>query len=155
MQGGLLPFECGACTIERRAFARKTPVERLERSVACNFYADATSRPANTRVTLQLDAKLRVPWYVPAHGIGDAVAEGFVTAACRGLADPVAAHEEDRPNHGRPYGQLEDDPRGPASAEFYPVLRPSAPWSAVMEAANRPRGGRAQAPRSATTETRG
>jgi Polyketide cyclase / dehydrase and lipid transport len=44
-------------------------------------------RPAgSTRVALELDAKLRVPWYVSAGGIGDAIAEGFVAAACRALA---------------------------------------------------------------------
>lgn len=53
------------------------------------FNATWVLRPAgSTRVALQLDAKLRVPWYVPAGGIGDAVAEGFVTAACRALAAP-------------------------------------------------------------------
>jgi Polyketide cyclase / dehydrase and lipid transport len=51
------------------------------------FNATWALRPAgSTRVALQLDAKLRVPRYVPAHGIGDAIAEGFVTAACRALA---------------------------------------------------------------------
>ena len=39
----------------------------------------------STRVALELDAKLRVPSYVPAGGVGDAIAEGFVTAACRAL----------------------------------------------------------------------
>jgi hypothetical protein len=28
------------------------------------------------------------PWYIPAGGIGDAIAEGFVTAAPRTLATP-------------------------------------------------------------------
>jgi hypothetical protein len=38
------------------------------------FNATWVLRPAgSTRVALQLDAKLRVPWYVPAGGIGDAV----------------------------------------------------------------------------------
>jgi ribosome-associated toxin RatA of RatAB toxin-antitoxin module len=51
------------------------------------FNATWRLRPAgSTRVELELDAKLRVPWYVPAHEIGDAIAEGFVTAACRALA---------------------------------------------------------------------
>jgi hypothetical protein len=51
------------------------------------FNATWMLRPAgSTRVALQLDAKLRVPWYVPAEGIADAIAEGFVTAACRALA---------------------------------------------------------------------
>jgi Polyketide cyclase / dehydrase and lipid transport len=44
------------------------------------------SPSGSTRVALQLDAKLRVPSYIPAHGIGDAIAEGFVTAAGRTLA---------------------------------------------------------------------
>jgi ribosome-associated toxin RatA of RatAB toxin-antitoxin module len=41
---------------------------------------------ASTRVALRLDANLRVPWYVPAGGVGDAIADGFVTAACRALS---------------------------------------------------------------------
>ena len=53
------------------------------------FNATWMLRPAgSTRVALELDAKLRVPWYVPARGIGDAIADGFVTAACRALAAP-------------------------------------------------------------------
>ena len=45
--------------------------------------------PTNsTRVALQLEAKLRLPWYIRADGIADAIAEGFVTAACRALATP-------------------------------------------------------------------
>ena len=40
----------------------------------------------STRVALKLDAKLRVPSYVPAGGVGDSIAEGFVGAACRRLA---------------------------------------------------------------------
>lgn len=43
----------------------------------------------STRISLDLDAKLRVPWYVPAHGIGDTIAEGFVTAACQALRVPA------------------------------------------------------------------
>lgn len=39
-------------------------------------------------VALELDAKLRVPSYVPTGGVGDAIAEGFVTAACRALGAP-------------------------------------------------------------------
>jgi len=42
----------------------------------------------STRVALELDAKLRVPWYIRAGGIGDTIAEGFVTAARRALATP-------------------------------------------------------------------
>jgi hypothetical protein len=53
------------------------------------FNATWLLRPAgSTRVALELDAKLRVPWYVPAGGIGDGIAEGFVTAAGRALAAP-------------------------------------------------------------------
>lgn len=53
------------------------------------FNATWLLRPAaSTRIALQLDAKLRVPWYIPAGGIGDAIAKGFVTAACRALAAP-------------------------------------------------------------------
>jgi ribosome-associated toxin RatA of RatAB toxin-antitoxin module len=51
------------------------------------FNATWTLRPAaSTRVALELDAKLRVPWYIRAGGIGDAIAEAFVSAACRRLA---------------------------------------------------------------------
>ena len=53
------------------------------------FNATWMLRPAgSTRVAFELDAKLRVPCYVPARGIGDAIADGFVTAACRALAAP-------------------------------------------------------------------
>jgi ribosome-associated toxin RatA of RatAB toxin-antitoxin module len=51
------------------------------------FSATWTLRPAaSTRVALELDAKLRVPWYIRAGGIGDAIAEAFVSAANRRLA---------------------------------------------------------------------
>jgi ribosome-associated toxin RatA of RatAB toxin-antitoxin module len=51
------------------------------------FHATWLLRPAgSTRIELQLDAKLRVPPYTPAGGIPDAIAEGFVGAACRALA---------------------------------------------------------------------
>ena len=53
------------------------------------FNATWDLRPAqSTRLALELDAKLRVPWYIPAGGIGDAIAQAFVTAACRALAVP-------------------------------------------------------------------
>ncbi len=39
-----------------------------------------------TRIALHLDAKLRVPAYVPAAGVADEIAEGFVAAASRALA---------------------------------------------------------------------
>jgi len=53
------------------------------------FNATWLLRPAgSTRLALQLDAALRVPWYVPDHGVGDAIAMGFVAAACRALAAP-------------------------------------------------------------------
>ena len=39
-----------------------------------------------TQITLQLDAKLRVPALVPAAGIPDEIAYGFVAAAARALA---------------------------------------------------------------------
>jgi ribosome-associated toxin RatA of RatAB toxin-antitoxin module len=46
-------------------------------------------RPDNrTRIALQLDAKLRVPALVPAGGIPDEIATGFVAAASRALASP-------------------------------------------------------------------
>jgi ribosome-associated toxin RatA of RatAB toxin-antitoxin module len=46
------------------------------------------SQAGGTRIALEIDARLRVPIYVPAHGIPDTIAEGFVTAACRELASP-------------------------------------------------------------------
>jgi hypothetical protein len=53
------------------------------------FNATWRLRPAgSTRLALELDAKLRVPWYIRAGGIGDAIAEGFVTAASRALPIP-------------------------------------------------------------------
>lgn len=42
----------------------------------------------STRVALELDARLRVPWYISAGGVGDAIAKGFVTAAGRALGSP-------------------------------------------------------------------
>jgi ribosome-associated toxin RatA of RatAB toxin-antitoxin module len=51
------------------------------------FDATWTLRPAaGTRIALDLDARLRVPWYIRAGGIGDAIAQAFVTAASRRLA---------------------------------------------------------------------
>jgi len=53
------------------------------------FNATWTLRPAaSTRVTLELDAKLRVPWYIRADGIGDSIAEAFVSAGSKRLATP-------------------------------------------------------------------
>jgi Polyketide cyclase / dehydrase and lipid transport len=43
---------------------------------------------ASTRMALELDAKLRVPRYIRAGGIGDAIAQAFVGAACRRLSTP-------------------------------------------------------------------
>ncbi len=40
----------------------------------------------NTRLTLELDANLDVPRFVPLGGIGDSVAQGFVSAASAELA---------------------------------------------------------------------
>ena len=42
-----------------------------------------------TRIELQLDAKLRVPALVPAGGIPDEIANGFVAAASRALTSAV------------------------------------------------------------------
>jgi hypothetical protein len=51
------------------------------------FNATWTLRPtASTQVALELDAKLRVPWYIRGGGIGDAIAEAFVGAASKRLA---------------------------------------------------------------------
>jgi ribosome-associated toxin RatA of RatAB toxin-antitoxin module len=58
------------------------------------FHATWLLRPAgstSTRIELRLDAKLRVPAYIPAGGIPDAIAEDFVSAACRALAARQAA----------------------------------------------------------------
>lgn len=41
-----------------------------------------------TQITLQLDAKLRVPALVPAAGIPDEIANGFVAAASQALDAP-------------------------------------------------------------------
>ena len=50
------------------------------------FNATWTLRAAaSTRVALDLDAKLRVPWYIHAGGIGDAIAQAFVSAASKRL----------------------------------------------------------------------
>jgi hypothetical protein len=53
--------------------------------------------PASTRIELQLDAKLRVPPHIPSGGIPDAIAEGFVGAACRALA--ARRPDTQRPAH--------------------------------------------------------
>jgi ribosome-associated toxin RatA of RatAB toxin-antitoxin module len=53
------------------------------------FNATWQLRPTgSTRLALQLDARLRVPSYIPAGRVGDAIAQGFVAAACRVLAAP-------------------------------------------------------------------
>jgi len=44
---------------------------------------------AGTRISLELDAVLRVPSYIPAGGVGDTIAEAFVTAAARALGGPA------------------------------------------------------------------
>jgi Polyketide cyclase / dehydrase and lipid transport len=59
------------------------------RPTSQEFNATWMLTPAgSTRVALHLDAKLRVPWYIRAHGIADTIAQGFVTAAGRELAVP-------------------------------------------------------------------
>jgi hypothetical protein len=51
------------------------------------FNATWMLRPAaSTRIALELDAKLRVPWYIRAGGAGDAIAGAFVSAAAKRLA---------------------------------------------------------------------
>jgi hypothetical protein len=51
------------------------------------FNATWLLRPVgSTRLALRLDARLRVPLYVPAGGVGDAIAGAFIAAACRALA---------------------------------------------------------------------
>jgi ribosome-associated toxin RatA of RatAB toxin-antitoxin module len=53
------------------------------------FTATWTLQPdTSTRIALELDAKLRVPSYIPAGGIGDQIAEAFVSAASRRLTTP-------------------------------------------------------------------
>jgi ribosome-associated toxin RatA of RatAB toxin-antitoxin module len=41
---------------------------------------------SSTRIAIRLAAKLRVPSYIPAGGVGDMIAEAFVSAASRALA---------------------------------------------------------------------
>ena len=85
---------------------------------------DGAANPAGgTRIALALDAKLRVPWYVPARGIGEAIAEGFVTAACRALAarrgrPPVGlpACSAPRPSSARSARTASRADRGPPKA---------------------------------------
>jgi hypothetical protein len=63
------------------------------------FHATWRLHPAaGTRIELQLDAKLRVPAGIPSGGIPDAIAEGFVVAACRALA----ARRPDAPRPAHP-----------------------------------------------------
>jgi ribosome-associated toxin RatA of RatAB toxin-antitoxin module len=45
-----------------------------------------TEAQDGTRIALVLDAKLRVPWYIGAHGIPDAIAGAFVSDATRALS---------------------------------------------------------------------
>ncbi len=50
------------------------------------FDATWLLRPADgTRIELQLDATLRVPRFISGDGVGNLIAEGFVTAASRAL----------------------------------------------------------------------
>jgi Polyketide cyclase / dehydrase and lipid transport len=42
---------------------------------------------SGTRIRLDLEANLDVPRFLPLGGIGDSIAEGFVAAAARALAD--------------------------------------------------------------------
>lgn len=50
------------------------------------FNATWTLSPAgSTAIALEIDAKLRVPQFIPAGGIADEIAQGFVSAACRAL----------------------------------------------------------------------
>ena len=76
-----------AIVVEPRGTVKLTRV--TDHPTNQEFNATWELRPAgSTRVALEIDAKLRVPWYIRAGGIGDAIAEGFVTAACRTLAAP-------------------------------------------------------------------
>jgi hypothetical protein len=62
------------------------------------FHATWLLQPAgSTRIELQLNAKLRVPRGIPAGGIPDAIAEGFVAAACRALS--ARQPDAQRPAH--------------------------------------------------------
>lgn len=47
-----------------------------------NWHVDA---PAHAQIRVELHANLPVPRFLPIGGIGDAVADGFVTAAARAL----------------------------------------------------------------------
>jgi Polyketide cyclase / dehydrase and lipid transport len=53
--------------------------------------AQKGGKGGNTRVRLELDANLSVPRLLPLGGVGDAMAEGFVGAAVRGLGGREAA----------------------------------------------------------------
>jgi ribosome-associated toxin RatA of RatAB toxin-antitoxin module len=76
-----------AIVVERPGTVRLTRV--TDHPTNQEFNATWMLRPASsTRVALELGAKLRVPWYIHAGEIGDAIAEGFVTAACRALVTP-------------------------------------------------------------------
>ncbi|HTP21846.1 MAG TPA: SRPBCC family protein [Solirubrobacteraceae bacterium] len=74
-----------AIFVEPPAMVRLTRV--TDHPTNQEFNATWMLRPsANTQVALELDAKLRVPWYIRAGGIGDAIAEAFVSAAGKRLA---------------------------------------------------------------------
>jgi hypothetical protein len=78
------------------------------------FHATWLLQPAgSTRIELQLDAKLRVPPRIPAAGIPDAIAEGFVSAACRALAAPQPdAQRPAHPDQKRRRGRVRTRQRG-------------------------------------------
>ena len=61
------------------------------------FTANWLLAPADTtRITLELDAELRIPGYIPADGIADKIAQAFVAAASRALSAPPR-HVASRP----------------------------------------------------------
>jgi hypothetical protein len=74
-----------AITVERR---RSVTLRRVtDHPTNQEFTAVWLLHPdSSTRIALQLDAKLRVPALVPAAGIPDEIANGFVAAASRALA---------------------------------------------------------------------
>ena len=53
------------------------------------FTANWLLAPADTtRITLELDAELRIPAYFPTDGIADKIAQAFVAAASRAVSAP-------------------------------------------------------------------
>jgi hypothetical protein len=92
---------------------------------------------ASTRIALELDAKLRVPWYIRAGGIGDAIAKAFVGAACRRLSTIIAVGHRPRARLAGTANRRSTHPSGQGGAGGLPCRQRclaffATPWRPVM-----------------------